>query len=174
MAVNRGKQFEEQFKKDFLKTFPNGFILRLPDQMSGYKSYSQNPCDFICFIHGKLFLIECKSHKGASLPFDAITQYDKLVSYDNIPGVYIGVVIWLYDKDKVLYAPISLIKQLKQEGKKSIGIKALDEYSNLIEIPSDLSKGDFAFPCFKLAKVMRKALSSLLLPNISILYFSLL
>ena len=137
MAVNRGKQFEEQFKKDFFKTFPDGFILRLPDQMSGYKSYSQNPCDFICFIHGKLFLIECKSHKGASLPFDAITQYDKLVSYDNIPGVYIGVVIWLYDKDKVLYAPINLIKQLKQEGKKSIGIKALDEYPNLIEIPSN-------------------------------------
>ena len=27
--------------------------------------------------------------------------------------------------------------KLKQEGKKSIGIKALDEYSNLIEIPSN-------------------------------------
>ena len=137
MAINKGKQFEEQFKKDFLKTFPDGFILRLPDQMSGYKSYSQNPCDFICFTNGKLFLIECKSHKGASLPFDVITQFDKLASYGNIPDVYAGVVIWLYEKDKVLYAPINLIKRLKGEGKKSIGIKALNEYEEFIEIPSE-------------------------------------
>ena len=137
MANNRGKQFEEQFRKDFLKTFPDGFILRLPDQMSGYKSYSQNPCDFICFTNGKLFLIECKSHKGASLPFDVITQFDKLASYSDIPDVYAGVVIWLYEKDKVLYAPINLIKRLKGEGKKSIGIKALNEYEEFIEIPSE-------------------------------------
>ena len=137
MASNRGKQFEEQFRKDFLRTFPKGFILRLPDQMSGYKSYSQNPCDFICFTNGKLFLIECKSHKGASLPFDVITQFDKLASYSDIPDVYAGVVIWLYEKDKVLYAPINLIKRLKGEGKKSIGIKALNEYEEFIEIPSE-------------------------------------
>lgn len=137
MANNRGKQFEEQFRKDFLKTFPDGFILRLPDQMSGYKSYSQNPCDFICFTNGKLFLMECKSHKGASLPFDVITQFDKLASYSDIPDVYAGVVIWLYEKDKVLYAPINLIKRLKGEGKKSIGIKALNEYEEFIEIPSE-------------------------------------
>ena len=137
LANNRGKQFEEQFRKDFLKTFPDGFILRLPDQMSGYKSYSQNPCDFICFTNGKLFLMECKSHKGASLPFDVITQFDKLASYSDIPDVYAGVVIWLYEKDKVLYAPINLIKRLKGEGKKSIGIKALNEYEEFIEIPSE-------------------------------------
>lgn len=137
MANTIAKKFEEQFKKDFLNTFPDGFILRLPDQMSGYKSYSQNPCDFICFTNGKLFLIECKSHKGASLPFDVITQFDKLVSYSNVPDVYAGVVIWLYEKDMVLYAPINLIKRLKGEGKKSIGIKALNEYEEFIEIPSE-------------------------------------
>ena len=31
------------------------------------------------------------------------------------------------------------------------------EIEALIEIPSDSSLGDYAFPCFKLAKVMRKA-----------------
>ena len=45
--------------------------------------------------------------------------------------------IWLYEKDKVLYAPINLIKRLKGEGKKSIGIKALGEYEEFIEIPSE-------------------------------------
>ena len=35
MAVN-GKAFEEHFKEGWKKSFPDSFILRLPDQMSGY------------------------------------------------------------------------------------------------------------------------------------------
>ena len=135
MAINKGKQFEEQFKKDFLKTFPDGFILRLPDQMSGYKSYSQNPCDFICFTNGKLFLIECKSHKGASFPFVNLTQYSKLKDKVGIKGVRAGVILWLYEKDLVLYVPINTISQMMIDGKKSVGIRDLDKY-NIIKIPS--------------------------------------
>lgn len=33
----------------------------------------------------------------------------------------------------------------------------LDEIKNMIEIPADSKMGDYAFPCFKLAKVLRKA-----------------
>ena len=33
----------------------------------------------------------------------------------------------------------------------------LSEIQNMIEIPQDSKMGDYAFPCFKLAKVMRKA-----------------
>ncbi len=36
------------------------------------------------------------------------------------------------------------------------GLEA-DEIGKLIEIPSDSSMGDYAFPCFKLAKLLRKA-----------------
>ena len=32
-----------------------------------------------------------------------------------------------------------------------------DEIETLIEIPTDTSLGDYAFPCFKLAKLLRKA-----------------
>lgn len=32
-----------------------------------------------------------------------------------------------------------------------------DEILSMIEVPADSSKGDYAFPCFKLAKIMRKA-----------------
>ncbi|MBQ0018274.1 MAG: arginine--tRNA ligase [Clostridiales bacterium] len=32
-----------------------------------------------------------------------------------------------------------------------------DEIINMLEIPADETKGDFAFPCFRLAKTMRKA-----------------
>lgn len=134
--INRGKQFEEQFKRDFTESFPDSFILRLPDQMNGYKTYSQNPCDFICYTHGLLFMIECKSHKGASLPFDAISQYDKLRTYCEISGVRAGVVIWLYEKDVVYYVPITTIEQMKKDGKKSVGIKALEGGYRIIPVPS--------------------------------------
>lgn len=133
--TSKGKSFEEKFKEDWKKSFPDSFILRLPDQMSGYNS-SSNLCDFICFNKNILYLIECKTHKNASLPFTNITQYDKIKMKVGIKGVRAGVVLWLYDKDKVLYVPISTITQMKKDGKKSVGLKAIEEGYNIIEIPS--------------------------------------
>lgn len=130
-----GKQFENRFKLDWEKSFPDSFILRLPDQMSGYKG-SNNICDFICFNKGILYLIECKVHKGASIPFDKISQYPKLLEKSSIPGVRAGVILYLYDKFKVFYIPASTIKKMKEDGKKSVGIKAVEEGYNIIEIPS--------------------------------------
>ena len=135
MAKNYGKEFEQKFKEDWLKSFPDGFLCRLPDQMSGYKTTSKNLCDFIGFNLNTLYLIECKSCRGASIPMGNITQYDKLKEKIGIKGVRVGVVLWLVDKDKVLYIPMSTIKQLKENGEKSIGIRHLTEY-NIKEIPS--------------------------------------
>ena len=48
MAINLGKKFESVFREDWEKSFPNGFLYRLPDQMSGFAgSCASNPCDFI-------------------------------------------------------------------------------------------------------------------------------
>ena len=135
MASNLGKGFENQFKFNWANSFPNGSIIRLQDQVSGYKETSRNICDFICYNHPKLYLIECKTHKGASLPLNNITQYDKLVSYVGKQGIRVGVVLWLYEKDKVFYIPISTITKLKKDGEKSVGIRHLDNYA-IVEIPS--------------------------------------
>ena len=43
------------------------------------KFTSVNICDFIAYTEGKLYLLECKSHSGASLPFSVISQYDKRI-----------------------------------------------------------------------------------------------
>lgn len=134
MANNYGKAFEQKFKKDFLKTVPNSTIDRLYDTMSGYKAISQIS-DYIGYSFPNIFYMECKSHKGASIPFDNITQYSKLLQKVGIPGVRAGVILWLIDKDVVYYIPISTIKQMKKDGKKSVGISAIDNY-NIIEIPS--------------------------------------
>ena len=133
--MNLGKSFEEKFKQDWIKTFPDSFIMRLYDQVSGYKTVSRNISDFICYKKPYFYIIECKSHAGASFPFEKLTQYDKMVSFIDIPGIIIGVVLFLYDKDLVLFVPLKTIKKMKEDGLKSVGIKHLDSY-DILKVPS--------------------------------------
>lgn len=133
MSIDYGKKFEERFKLDWVNS-TGGAIVRLYDNTSGYLSIS-NISDYICYKYPNLFFIECKSHKGASIPFTAISQYDKLLSFSNIKGIRSGVVLWLYEKDIVLYIPVKTIKLLKDSGEKSVGIRHLKDY-DIIEIPS--------------------------------------
>ena len=133
MSINYGKKFEERFKKDWVES-TGGIIVRLYDNTSGYLSIS-NISDYICYKYPNIFFIECKSHKGASIPFDKISQYQKLLKLSNILGVRSGVVLWLYDKDKVLYVPATTIETLIAKGEKSVGIRHI-ESENIIEIPS--------------------------------------
>ena len=133
MAANYGKEFEQQFKTDFLK-LEGSTIDRLYDTMNGYKSISQ-VSDFIGYVYPNIFYIECKSHRGASIPMGNITQYDKLKKKIGIPGVRAGVILWLIDKDLVMYIPMSTVKLLKESGEKSIGVRHLGDY-NIKVIPS--------------------------------------
>lgn len=135
MARDRGKEFELKFKQDFVRTVPDSSIDRIYDSVSGYKSVS-NIADFICYKFPNLFFIELKSCKGASLPFLNITQYDKLKDKVGILGVRAGVILWLYEKDIVMYIPISTITKMKNDGKKSVGLKAIEEGYNIKIIPS--------------------------------------
>lgn len=133
MARDRGKQFEDKFKKDFLKV-PDATIDRLYDVMNGYKEIKQ-VSDYIGYIYPHIFYLECKTHKGASLPFSAISQYENLKKKVGIPGVRSGVVLWLYEKDRVFYIPTQTITQIMESGEKSVGLRHLDTH-RIIEIPS--------------------------------------
>ena len=130
-----GKAFEERFKQDWIKSFPDGLIVRLYDTTSGYLNI-KNICDFIGYEYPNIYFLECKAHAGASIPFSKITQYDKLLEYAGLHGVRSGVVLYLYEKEKVYYIPIRTIKKMKDDGKKSIGLKAVDEGYRIIEVPS--------------------------------------
>ena len=138
MAISKGKAWEDKFKQDWRKCFPNTFVFRLKDQMTGYKETSGNPCDFLCFPGtGQLFLVECKEHKGSSIPFTAIPQYERLLEYKDCLNTFPGVMLWLSEKDKVLWIGIEEMEKMVKDGKKSIGLKMLEEKSyNIIEIPS--------------------------------------
>jgi hypothetical protein len=133
LAANYGKEFEIKFKEDFLK-LKGSTVDRLYDTMNGYKSISQ-VSDFIGYVYPNIFYIECKSHRGASIPMGNITQYEKLKKKIGIPGVRAGVILWLVDKDLVMYVPMSTVKLLKENGEKSIGVRHLDDY-NIKVIPS--------------------------------------
>mgnify|MGYP001775239063 FL=1 len=73
MATVDGKSFEEKFRRDWIKSFPNGTIDRLYDNMSGYRAVS-NVSDFICYNYPLHYYIEYKAQKGASISFTSIKQ----------------------------------------------------------------------------------------------------
>lgn len=115
-----GKEFEERFKQDWKESFPNAFLMRLHDQVSGYKTISQNPCDFIAYNYPFLFLIECKTCKDNTFAFSKFTQYERLRSFKGIFGLIAGVVIYYYNVKKVIFVPIGVAEKLKNNGAKSI------------------------------------------------------
>lgn len=126
MARNQGKKFEEQFKKDWKDSFPESFLLRLRDNTSGYFGSSRNPSDFIAYCDGLLFLLELKSHDGNTFPLSKLTQYDDLISYEGLPGIEPGLVLWMKERDFVGFFPISTVKSMLDEGLKSINVNKLD------------------------------------------------
>jgi penicillin-binding protein-related factor A (putative recombinase) len=133
---NYGKKFEAKVKEDWNK-LPNSVILRLPDQVTGYKITSQNPCDFIGFAERQLFMLECKSTHGTTLNFSAMRQYDRLLEYKDIPYVHPGILVWFNDYDSIFFVPIKTLEQMKLNGLKSVNIKTINEKQyNIIVIPS--------------------------------------
>ena len=138
MAQNRGKQFEVKLQEDIKKSFDGQcFLMRIPDQMNGYKSASKNLCDFILFIKGQLFLIEAKTILGNTFPLTNFTQFDKLMSIPNHDGIHRGVVIWFQNHQRVIYVPVLTIAKMKQDGKKSVNIRTIDTDSyDYVNIPS--------------------------------------
>lgn len=135
MAVT-GKAFEERFKQGWKKSFPDGFIIRIYDTVGGYLNV-KNICDFIGYVYPNIYLLECKAHAGASIPFSQISQIERLKEFVGLPGVRSGVVLYLYEKDKVYYIPIKTIDEMMKDGKKSVGLKAVEEGYRIIEIPSE-------------------------------------
>lgn len=139
MAENRGKKFEKRFLIDWLRSFPDSFIHRLPDQQSGYFGTSRNPCDFIGFEECVLYLLECKSIKGNTFPLTNLKQYNILSKIKPIHNLRRGVIIWFYSHNKVIYIPIQEITKMLKDNKKSVNIKMLDEnVYKIIDIPSKL------------------------------------
>ena len=145
MATNLGKQFENKFKDD-LESMDGiksaSVTVKLNDTTSSfYATTSENSVsvvlDFICFTNNTLFLLECKTHGGGTFPLKNLTQYEDLLREANKPGIRVGVILWMYEKDiDILYIPVKSIEKMINDGLKSFSVKLLekDEYK-IIKIP---------------------------------------
>ena len=135
MSSNIAYRFEQKFKEDWLKSYPNSLCFKVPNQMSGYKNIN-NYCDFICYDGNRMYMIDCKTHKGG-FPFDAFPQYQRLIDLKNIPNLITGVALWLYEKDIICFIPTYTFEKAKKNGLKSINPKTIDRNMYyIVDIPS--------------------------------------
>ena len=135
-----GKKFEDRLKRDWRKCFPNTFLFRLKYQTSGYKVTSQNPCDFLAMNNGYMWLLEWKETQEGTLNFSKIPQLDRtegLSSYIGVKDTQTYIIIWFRKFDKVIAVPAAEALRMKNDGKKSISLKMLEEkLYYMIELPS--------------------------------------
>jgi len=139
MAVNRGKKFEDVFRKS-CEQVPDISIDRLHDQTTRFKG-SQNICDFIVYRKPYEYYFECKSVHGNTLSIHSNPKPDKdgvlhgfhgnitdkqwtgLLEKSQVKGVFAGVVCWFIDHDVTVFLPIKMLQDLYELGHKSVGVK---------------------------------------------------
>ena len=136
-----GKKWENKFSATFEKQFPGKLIYRLPDQQSGYAGEGgSNPCDFLCYPGNCVLMVECKATKGASISFADIRQYSKMIDYKGLYKTFIGVLVWFYEKDTIIWVSIEEMEKMVNDGEKSIGLRMMkDKYPKkyrIIEVPA--------------------------------------
>ena len=123
-----GKKWENKFASTFEKQFPDKLIYRLPDQQSGYAGEGgSNPCDFLCYPGDCVLMVECKAIKGASINFSEIRQYKPMLGYKGCYKTYIGVLVWFYEKDQIIWVSIEEMEKMVADGEKSIGLRMINE-----------------------------------------------
>lgn len=134
MANNKGKAFEDTVKKAFEKV-EGVSIDRLRDAPRKLKGVD-NPSDFIVYKKPHEVYVECKSHKGNTLPFACIReeQIKGMTEKAKIAGVKAGIIIWYIDHDQTVWVPINEVVSMREEGYKSINIKDLNYPRNIIRI----------------------------------------
>ena len=134
MATNKGKKFEEVIKNAFEKV-EGVSIDRLRDAPRKLKGVD-NPSDFIVYKKPHEIYVECKSHKGNTLPFFCIReeQIKGMTEKAKIAGVKCGVLIWYIDHDLTVWVPIDEVVSMIESGYKSINIKDLNYPRNIIRI----------------------------------------
>lgn len=97
--------------------------------------------------------MECKEHKGLSIPFSAIPQYERMLDFKDLKDVYPGAIIWFSEKDRIIYVSIQEMEKMVADGEKSIGLRMLESKTyDIIELPFE-KKRVFLFPdCTKILK----------------------
>ena len=129
--TNLGKGFEKCIENS-LKPYTS--IDRLPDPVGGYSGI-RNICDYTCYKYPYNYYLECKCTYENTLNFkSAITedQWQGLLEKSKYYGVLAGICIWFISYEVTIFVPIQQLEQLKQDGKKSLNIKDINENNELM------------------------------------------
>lgn len=129
---NLGKKFEDVVRVSF-DAVPGVSIDRLRDAPKKLKGVD-NPSDFIVYKKPHEIYLECKSHKGNTLPFSCIRaeQLNGMTEKSLKPGVIAGFLIWFIDHDLTVWVSIDVIKTLMWFGYKSLNVKDLEKIPHLV------------------------------------------
>lgn len=129
---NLGKNFEDVVRQSFERV-PNVSIDRLRDAPKKLKGVD-NPSDFIVYKRPHEIYVECKSHKGNTLPFSCIRQEQLAGMSDKVlkEGVIAGFLIWFIDHDLTVWVSIDMIITMIGMGYKSLNVKDLDKIPHKI------------------------------------------
>lgn len=138
---NRGKVFEENFKK----SVPNEILYeRFKDGTSNWsrsdekvRFQAQNVCDCFLFDGHVLLYLELKSHKGKSLPLTCIreNQLKELPERQKYSNVISGLLVEFQDLERVFYLNVDEVCNFKAENeRKSIPFEYFRDYGIEIEV----------------------------------------
>ena len=116
--MNKGKKFEEIIKRDFNK-LEQSKITRLYDPVGGYGGIS-NVCDFIAYKYPYSFYFEAKETQVNTFNLNKLSQYEDLLEYKEIKGLFAGVLVWFSHKNIITWTSIETVEKLKGIGIKSI------------------------------------------------------
>ena len=134
--ANKGKEFEARVQEAFERV-PNCVAWRLKDQIGKFKHVS-NPCDFFFYKKPTFYAIECKSVKGASLPFTNIREQEQIIDLGELgakDGVVAGFFIWFVDKEKTVFVKHDVIRALYESGAKSISLSYIEQLDKSLWCP---------------------------------------
>ena len=96
----------------------------------------------MCYPGECLLMVECKAHKGASISFNDIPQYERQLKYKGKYKTFPGVLVWFYEKDTIIWVSIEEMEKMVLDGEKSIGLRMIDEKKpykktyNIITVPA--------------------------------------
>lgn len=150
MSSNAGKRFEEDIKKSvpewcWVYRFKDGTANFSGAKNENVRFQAHNICDFIVMAKDKLFLLELKSHQGASIPFNCIRpkQIEEMASIEH-PSIVPFFLLNFRDVEKTYAINASLIKSyIKNSTRKSIPIQFC--INKGIEIPGEKKKVRFRY-----------------------------
>lgn len=145
MKKNNGKCFENWWRS----SIPDDvFFYRFRDSSGAWGGNNQlrftpsNIADNLLFYEGCLFLNELKSHKGKSIPLDAIMgnktkekQIDDLYEASQFYNVFCNIIVFFSDIERCFALDIEDFLCFVYEGKrKSIPLEYFEEHTREIKV----------------------------------------